>query len=96
MERDGRHISNRLRKHRRIVGLTQKELADRLGLKNAKQVSRWERGISEPGFKYILRLGLVFKTLIEELFFEERVKEMENLKHIEKTVDSDGEKAVDT
>lgn len=37
-------------------GLTQAQLAERIGCPQAS-VSRWERGVSQPGMRYILRLS---------------------------------------
>lgn len=93
MESDGRHISNRLRKHRRILGLTQKEVADKLGLKE-KQVSRWECGETIPEFKNLLKLGLFYKALIEELYFEEREK-IKAIFQMNEKVEKPDEKDVD-
>lgn len=96
MDSEGRHISNRLRKHRRILGCTHEQMAKKLGLNNAKQYSRWERGIAQPSLRNLLRLGLVFKTLIEELFFEEREIEKEELERLNNVGDNPGDKAVDS
>lgn len=40
-------IGNRIRKYREEFGLTQTELADRIGVSNSR-VSNWEQGINRP------------------------------------------------
>ena len=40
-------IGNRIRKYREEFGLSQKELADRIGISNSR-VSNWEQGINRP------------------------------------------------
>ena len=40
-------IGNRIRKYREELGLSQKELADKIGVSNSR-VSNWEQGINRP------------------------------------------------
>lgn len=40
-------LGNRIRKYREMCGLSQKELADKIGVSNSR-VSNWEQGINRP------------------------------------------------
>lgn len=50
-------ISTELRAARKRLGLTQGELAKRLGT-NYVTIGRWERGVSPPAYPGMLRLAL--------------------------------------
>lgn len=49
-------IAGRLRELRTAAGLTQQELAERVGVKR-EAVARWEKGDQEPGWSYVLALA---------------------------------------
>lgn len=40
-------IGNRIRKYREKLGISQKELAERIGVSNGR-VSNWEQGLNRP------------------------------------------------
>lgn len=63
-------IPNLLRKYRKISGLKQKEVANILGLKSTSRISRWEKGMSIPNFITILKLSVLYRTLIDSLFID--------------------------
>lgn len=56
---------------RKKVGLTQKELAEKLFISN-KTVSKWERGAGYPEITQLLRLAKVFGVSVENLLMGER------------------------
>lgn len=70
MEHEGRHIPNRLRQYRKVHRLTQKEVSYLLGLSSTNRLSRWEQGIAVPGIKNLLQLSLIYKTVVNELYFD--------------------------
>ncbi len=70
MEHDGRQLPNRLRKQRLIHGYSQKQLAVKLDMESTNHISLWEQGLSAPSLKYLLKLCIIYNTLIEELYFE--------------------------
>lgn len=81
-----KRIPNCLRKYRRVRGLKQKDVAKILGLKNASVISRWEKGISFPNPKYLFRLAVLYRTMVDALFIDlirslrkNLLKEEENL-----------------
>ena len=57
--------------HRKNIGLTQKELAEKVGV-STNTVARWERSESEPSFSDFLKLCEVLG--INPLDFMESVK----------------------
>ena len=66
---DGRsHIPNRLKKYRRIAGYSQKEVAKILGFRSTGRISRWEKGVSMPSLKNLLKLSFLYSTLPAELY----------------------------
>ncbi len=53
---DARQFGRRLRELREAAGLSQKELADRMGVQQTA-VSWWERGRREPSFGNAVKLA---------------------------------------
>ena len=65
MEED---FGSRLKKLRNTKKLTQKELAETIGV-NQKQYQHWERGRAEPGFDKLQRLAYALEVSIEWLLY---------------------------
>lgn len=72
-----KHIPNLLRKHRKLVGYKQSEVAEILDLKSANRISRWEKGQSAPGLINLLKLSIIYSTLCDQLY-EELIHNMRN------------------
>jgi len=70
MESVGRHIPNRLTKHRMIHGLQQAQVARLLGHASASQLSQWEKGDAMPCAVNLLRLCIIYATSPNELYYE--------------------------
>jgi len=64
-----RGILNRLWKYRKENGLTQKDVAYILGIKNPSQISHWERGDKIPGTRNMLKLSALYKRLPNDLLW---------------------------
>ncbi len=63
MDTSVRLDGERLRRARLRVGISQAELARRIGLSNSATVSQWERGAASPGSPHLLRaLGEAVRT----------------------------------
>jgi len=64
-----KNMPNCLSKYRRARGLSQKEVARILGLKNSSVISRWEHGshIPKPVI-LVLEIGALYRTLVESLY----------------------------
>lgn len=73
-------IPNKLRKVRRMAGLSQKEVSLYLGHKSANRLCRWEKGVAVPNLENALKLGALYQTLIEDLYFDLYQKHREELK----------------
>lgn len=52
---------NRLREHRLKAGLTQKQVAEKLGLKCEDRLSHWERGQAMPSVRNLFKLCEIYK-----------------------------------
>jgi transcriptional regulator with XRE-family HTH domain len=63
-------IPNCLRKQRRIAGLTQKQVAVVLGVRNTGMISRWENGSRFPNPVNIFRLSALYNTMADALYFD--------------------------
>lgn len=68
MGHDGRHIPNRLKKYRSMMGYTQKDVAKMLGIENTCRLSRWEKGFALPNVINLFKLSILYRTLPEELY----------------------------
>ncbi len=67
-------IPNRLKKYRCMFGFTQTEVAKKLGMKQSNLISEWEKGVTAPGLDNLLKLANLYRTLIEEIYFERWLK----------------------
>jgi transcriptional regulator with XRE-family HTH domain len=83
MERAGRHIPNRLRKHRRLMGYRQRDVIKLLGHKDANRLSRWEAGLALPSTINLIKLSIIYRTLPSELYFDLLLELREQIKHRE-------------
>lgn len=61
-------LSNYLRTHRKRTGLTQREVAERIGVRNREVVARHESGARLPGLLIALRYAALYDTTVDELF----------------------------
>ena len=59
-------VGGRLRIARRSAGLTQKQLAEALGVEPIT-VSRWERGVTTPSLPRLRRVAEVTETTVSDL-----------------------------
>lgn len=59
-------IDARLRTARRAAGLTQKQLAEALGVESIT-VSRWERGVTTPSLPRLRRIAEITDTTVSDL-----------------------------
>ena len=59
-------LAENIRSYRKGLGLTQEQLAERLGI-TLGAVSKWERGSSEPDLSYIMELAELFHVSVDAL-----------------------------
>lgn len=57
-----------LKTKREKAGLSQKQVADRLGYTTPQFVSNWERGISVPPMQTVKKIADIYQTPVEEIF----------------------------
>ena len=60
------NLAENIRRYRKRLGLTQEQLAERLGI-TLGAVSKWERGSSEPDLSYIMDLAELFHVSVDAL-----------------------------
>lgn len=69
-------------KEKRIAsGLSQGDVADKLGYSTAQFISNWERGVAAPPVNILKKLAELYKVNAEELFevvLEEKIREITN------------------
>ena len=63
---DSGGVGGRLRTARRSAGLTQKQLAEALGVESIT-VSRWERGVTTPSLSRLRRIAEFTQTTVSDL-----------------------------
>jgi transcriptional regulator with XRE-family HTH domain len=63
-------VSNKLRFYREQAGLTQKAVAEALGLDCTDRISRWENSIAMPSVANLFRLAEIYKVMPHELYPE--------------------------
>ena len=63
---DQKKVGAFLKQLRTQVGMTQEQLAERLGV-NSRSVSRWETGRTMPDFALLIELGRLYGVTVDEL-----------------------------
>lgn len=54
-------IGNRIRKHRESLGISQRQLAEQIGVSNGR-ISNWEQGLNRPDADMLTELCRVLKV----------------------------------
>ena len=75
-------LKNKLKELRAIGGMTQEEVANRLGV-SSQTVSKWERGLLYPDIALLPKIALLFKCSIDSLFDMELVWGIEHRREFE-------------
>ncbi|MDQ7236413.1 helix-turn-helix transcriptional regulator [Bacillus pacificus] len=63
------HTTNKVKEHREIAGLTQTELAERVGTKRIT-IASLEREKYEPSVGLAMRIAKTFNCAVEDIFTE--------------------------
>lgn len=61
-------LSKFLKDKRESAGLSQKQVADKLGYTTPQFISNWERGVSSPPLKTLKKVGELYHVSADELF----------------------------
>jgi len=80
-------IGNFIRQKRKEKNLTQKDLADKLGISD-KAISKWERGICCPDISLLKDLSSILDISINELLSGENIETLEKVKTDKVLLDS--------
>ena len=64
------HLGKNIRENRRRMGLTQEQLADRLGVA-FQSVSRWENGTTYPDMEKLPEIARLYGVTVDDLYREE-------------------------
>jgi transcriptional regulator with XRE-family HTH domain len=70
MEAKMQSIPNRLKMHRKMHRLKQRHVAKLLGFQTSAQLSQWENGQTMPSGENLIKLGIIYNTFPNELYFE--------------------------
>jgi transcriptional regulator with XRE-family HTH domain len=62
------NLAKFLKDKREIAGLSQKQVADKLGYSTPQFVSNWERGVSSPPLKTLKKIGELYHVSADDLF----------------------------
>lgn len=62
-----RHVGERLRRRRRLMGLTQKELADRVGIR-FQQIHKYETGINRMSVSRLFEIAEALGAPVEHFY----------------------------
>jgi transcriptional regulator with XRE-family HTH domain len=81
-----RPLLNSLKKHRKLLKYTQKDVARLLDLQDTSQISRWEKGLSFPNTINLLKLSIIYRTFPNELYFDLLVSLRHDVIKMEKIV----------
>ncbi|WFD09970.1 helix-turn-helix domain-containing protein [Tepidibacter hydrothermalis] len=80
------NISANITKHRKINGLSQKDLADIVGTKPST-VSSWEQSVSTPNAEMLFEICKIFKITVDEIYGvdedETEYKFMKSIQYLE-------------
>ena len=80
-------IASNIRKLRGLRGLTQKQLAEKLGLK-LQNISRWERGV-KPAARNLAKLASALKVDVSELTAPPPVQDRQDIIGVQTITDID-------
>lgn len=57
-----------LKQKRVMMGLSQKDVAEKLGYSTSQFISNWERGVSQPPLHTLRKLSNLYKISADEMF----------------------------
>ncbi len=78
MELDKKAIGNRINLERKNIGLTQEELAIKLGLNNKSSVSQYEKGDALPSDDIKMQMCNLFNCSLDYLLCKSEIRNPEN------------------
>jgi transcriptional regulator with XRE-family HTH domain len=68
MQQEGNKLAQFLKEKRTQSGLSQKDVATKLGYSTSQFISNWERGVSQPPINTLRTLATMYKIGAEQMF----------------------------
>ena len=68
MKAESNKLAQFLKEKRSQSGLSQKDVASKLGYSTSQFISNWERGISQPPIHTLRTLALMYNIAAEQMF----------------------------
>jgi transcriptional regulator with XRE-family HTH domain len=68
MKNDSNKLAQFLKEKRSLSGLSQKDVATKLGYSTSQFISNWERGISQPPIHTLRSLAKMYNVAAEQMF----------------------------
>jgi transcriptional regulator with XRE-family HTH domain len=68
MQQDSNKLAQFLKEKRTQSGLSQKDVATKLGYSTSQFISNWERGISQPPINTLRTLASMYNVAAEQMF----------------------------
>ncbi len=68
MKAESNKLAQFLKEKRSQSGLSQKDVASKLGYSTSQFISNWERGISQPPIHTLRTLALMYNVAAEQMF----------------------------
>lgn len=67
-QQNSNKLAQFLKEKRTLSGLSQKDVATKLGYSTSQFISNWERGISQPPINTLRTLANMYKVTAEQMF----------------------------
>jgi len=74
-----KRLPNNLRKCRLVRGFKQKDVAKILGFGSTSTISKWENGYCLPNTLNTFRLAILYRCMIDALFFDLKIELQEGI-----------------
>lgn len=68
MHQESNKLAKFLKEKRTLSGLSQKDVATKLGYRTSQFISNWERGISQPPINTLRTLANMYNVTAEQMF----------------------------
>ncbi|MFZ3228786.1 MAG: helix-turn-helix transcriptional regulator [Pseudobdellovibrio sp.] len=68
MKQEANKLAQFLKEKRTQAGLSQKDIATKLGYSTSQFISNWERGISHPPMHTLRKLALLYRVAADQMF----------------------------
>lgn len=82
---DSKIIGEFIKKQRTVKNLTQKQLAEKLGVTD-KAISRWETGKGVPDVSLLIPLSNALEVSVHEILLGEKIEEEQKIEKYEETI----------